>query len=72
MFPICRLTYHFVFEKYWSRERRTPLVLAGRVIVPAAAALTDAQKEAALHAFKIRYVDPACAADLVRFDACKL
>jgi hypothetical protein len=45
-----------VFEKLLSRERYTPLMLAGRVVLPAAPALTDEQKKTALHAFKIRCV----------------
>ena len=49
-----RLTYCIVFEKFLSRERIVPLVLAGRVILPAAPALTDEQKATALHAFKVR------------------
>ena len=51
-----RVAYRFVFEKFLCRERRVPLVLAGRVILPTAPALTDAQKETALHAFKVRCV----------------
>ena len=49
-----RLAHFILFEKFLSRERVVPLVLAGRVILPAAPALTDAQKESALHAFKVR------------------
>lgn len=52
-----RLVHHFVFDKLLSRERLVPLKLAGRVILPAAPAMTDAQKEKALHAFKIRCVE---------------
>ena len=55
-----RLTHCIVFEKILSRERVVPLVLAGRVILPAAPALTDAQKETALHAFKVRCVPGLC------------
>ena len=54
--PRRRLAHCIVFEKFLSRERVVPLVLAGRVILPAAPALTDAQKESALHAFKVRCV----------------
>ena len=49
-----RLAYKIVFDKLLSRERLAPLKLAGRVVLPAAPALSDAQKEKALHAFKIR------------------
>ena len=51
-----RLTYSIVFDKLLSRERLVPLTLAGRVVLPAAPAMSDAQKEKTLHAFKIRCV----------------
>ena len=55
-FSPVRVAYCFVFEKVLSRERHVPLVLAGRVILPAASAMTDEQKDTKLHAFKIRCV----------------
>ena len=54
--PRRRLAYYIVFDKLLSRERIVPLVLAGRVIVPAGPALTDAQKATTLHAFRVRCV----------------
>lgn len=45
-----------MIDKLLSRKRLVPLKLAGRIILPAAPAMTDAQKEKAFHAFKIRCV----------------
>jgi hypothetical protein len=53
---VLRLVHHVVIDKLLSRERLVPLKLAGRIILPAAPAMTDAQKEKAFHAFKIRCV----------------
>jgi len=51
-----RLAYYIIFEKFLSRGRIVPLVLAGRTIRPAAPALTDEQRATTLHAFKVRCV----------------